>query len=186
MSALWRRSGRKAGITSILPEQACGPRAALASTTSSIDPAEQAAAHLSQHWAQVFAQQESVEEAVLELLSHAPDDCHQEDWEVSGRMIEGLMTSPKQSSPGPDGIPYRAYAQVAPLASKLLGEVSSLLQADHTIVDDTFNEAFMVFTAKGDAEDDDSLHCIRTPPPLAHSHSPTQTPRSSQQPSTGP
>ena len=160
MSSLWRKSGRMAGITSVLLEQAWGPGAAL---TGTVDLAEQAAAHLAQHWSRVFAEQKSEEEAAKEILEHAPKDCHQNDWEVSERMLQGVMSSPKQSAPGPDGIPYKAYASVAPLASKLLGDVASLLQEDHSIVDDTFNEAFMVFIAKGDHGDDDETTCIRTP-----------------------
>eukprot|EP00972_Heterocapsa_arctica_P105421 15534606-Heterocapsa_arctica.AAC.1 len=67
----------------------------------------------------------------------------------------------RNSAPGPDGIPYRAWLVAGPSAWKHLHEVASWCCSGQHMLSN-FNSTLLIFTPKGD-EPDDAAGVVRSP-----------------------
>ena len=58
-----------------------------------------------------------VHETILDYVQKAPDDIQ---WEIDKREFDEMIAAKKESSPGPDGIPYSIYRLAGGLGSHFL------------------------------------------------------------------
>ena len=76
---------------------------------------------LESHWGDVFAAKHISANACNKLLDpYTPDLPVNFDWRIDRNYIMKLVKQPKNSSPGPDGIPFHAYASIPDVAGGII------------------------------------------------------------------
>ena len=129
MAQAWSKQNRKAGLTRVVPLPTQPSEDSQGDEPQQLSPPVQTAHHLRQYWQGIFAQKRTVQLAQDELLRHAPEVLPDQRWDISMEMLRRKLCHPKASSPGPDGLPYRASAavadQLAPIVHILMQRIST-------------------------------------------------------------
>ena len=149
-ATLWGDRGRKAVNLSV--------------TDADGDPAldnDSAASLLCEHWSQVFSAKRVYDDHMEKLspfVQRAPDNM---EW-VLGREEFFLMVSKmRDTSPGPDGLPYTAWGKAGDTVLELVYDAYIALLGG-TQLPKGFNHSDMVFIPKGDQAEEDGTF-IRKP-----------------------
>ena len=117
---------------------------------------------LARHWAEVLSDK-AINEVLLQEwlldIDPLPDDfC----WEPEEKDMKTAVQVASESSPGPDGIPYKAY-KLFPGAAHILFKVAIfLLTVDDVQLPEGFNAAFLCCLAKKPLRDDPRMGPIFT------------------------
>ena len=82
-------------------------------------------------------------------------------WAISFDDFDRLLRRMKDSAPGPDGIPYSAWAHSSSEVRKWLFE-AYLRWIQGSALPEKFNHSYLVFLPKGE-EDNDAIGISRTP-----------------------
>jgi hypothetical protein len=156
--AEWRKLGQREALKR--RAAAWAPRRRLISSFSIVAPDMQAASDqqhaailLKQHWQPVFSAplvNDGDIDAILEHSVEAPPDF---DWEIREEDFAHVLNHLKDSAPGPDGIPYSAWANAdSRIGAALRGAFYEFLS--HPELPENFNHGNLVFLPKGSAEGD--------------------------------
>ena len=95
------------------------------------------------------------------IKKHTSDFAFDDFAPQSSACIRPYLTNVRDSAPGIDGLPYRAWLQAGPSAWTLLHEVAAW-HCSGLLMPCDFNEALFIFVPKG-TEDDDETGIIRSP-----------------------
>jgi endonuclease/exonuclease/phosphatase family metal-dependent hydrolase len=122
---------------------------------------EQAARLLRDHWQPAFKPPNTFRQAQLELLQYSAEAPVDFDWDISDEDIDNAIFHYHDSAPGPDGLPYSAWARAHPaIIAALRQAFRDFLNGGVLPMD--FNKGNMVFIPKGELEDD-YIQVQRTP-----------------------
>jgi hypothetical protein len=95
------------------------------------------------------------------LLAHCRPAPAIASWNLSFVEFDGVLKYMSDSAPGPDGIPYSAWAKSSKSVRSWLHEAYTRW-IEGAVLPEGFNHSFMVFLAKGE-EDGDAVGISRTP-----------------------
>ena len=102
---------------------------------------------LEKHWGATFDKRTVEPESLDELLSNYRTSFPDIPWSLNRNHLKHLLAHPKKSAPGPDGIPFSAYAMVADIAEDVFWDCCQDLLAGGT-PPPSFNFATMVMLPK--------------------------------------
>ena len=94
---------------------------------------------LDAHWAQVFGPKEFSPEEFETLLAGYDKSIPEYRWELDKSYLEELLQRPKNSSPGPDGIPFAAYSIVYDISLSVLWDCTRDILDGNSPPDDLNN-----------------------------------------------
>ena len=85
---------------------------------------------------------------LLEVPSFPPSSDSR--WEISRQHVAKAVTAARESSPGPDGIPYKAWKVLGHLSIDVLFDAAKFLQRQDSLqyLPDNLNQAFLVCLPK--------------------------------------
>jgi hypothetical protein len=156
--AAWRKLGTREAIRR--RAAAWAPRKRTTSAFAVLDPQgkaaadhDQAARLLQQHWQPAFDPPTTQHQAQLDLLQYSAEAPADFDWNITDDDIDNAIFHFNDSAPGPDGLPYSAWARAHPSI------ITALRQAFHNFISGgdlppDFNKSNMVFIPKGELEAD--------------------------------
>ena len=118
---------------------------------------------LADAWSSTFSTIKPIDRSLArEVIKKQSSDLDFDDFAPpSSACIRSYLTNVRNSAPGIDGLPYRAWLQAGPSAWTLLHEVAVWLCAG-LLMPCNFNDALFIFVPKG-TEDDDETGIIRSP-----------------------
>ena len=125
--------------------------------------ADERLSSLADTWSATFACVKPIDvDAAREVIARCATDFAIEDFAPpSSSCIRSYLMNVRDSAPGVDGLPYRAWLRAGPTAWLLLHEVACWLCAGNLMPCD-FNDALFIFVPKG-LEEDDELGIVRSP-----------------------
>jgi endonuclease/exonuclease/phosphatase family metal-dependent hydrolase len=153
---------RKVGVREALRRRAAAwaPKRKITSAFAVLDASgtaaadhQQAARLLRQHWQPAFDPPSTTEQAQKALLEYSAAAPSGFDWTFSDDDFDNALFHFRDSAPGPDGLPYSAWARAHP-------DITAIVRkAFHDFIGggelpDTFNASNMVFLPKGELEAD--------------------------------
>jgi hypothetical protein len=114
---------------------------------------DEAARLLRQHWQPAFNPPTTQHQAQLDILQYSAEAPADFDWHITDDDIDNAIFHFHDSAPGPDGLPYSAWARAHPSI------IAVLRQAFHDFIrggdlPPDFNKSNMVFIPKGELEAD--------------------------------
>ena len=102
---------------------------------------------LNKHWEEVLSPKPFSRHAFEKIIRNYSQLDYGDSWEISESYLEKLLDKPKQSSPGPDGIPFSAFSCVKSISKQVFWACASdLLQGGAPPQE--FNHALLVLLAK--------------------------------------
>ena len=116
------------------------------------------ASHLHRHWSEAFTAVGTTEAHRLAWLHQSPPPAAGVV-EPQRADVDELLRHPKASAPGPDGVPYAAFAACAPVAAGVLWEVYEVLAvSEGSAAPRWFTESYLVLLPKGTSAADADAH----------------------------
>ena len=136
MMAKWRTFNRR--FTTVTIKRQDG---------SLVGSPQESADALREHWGPIFAPHSPNPDLVNILSKYIVKADRSIDWHISDDTFAGLPTTCRRSAPGPDGIPYRAWA----CSSACLHLTAAFRSwCNGSSLPSDFNESFLVFLPKPD------------------------------------
>lgn len=149
LTNMWRTRNRRIGLSH-----------ALSPAGDVIHDADQGAQTLLSYWAEVFAHKPVEDSALNVLVRHCDADALSRiDWSVFYEEFLGALRARRDSSPGPDGIPYSAWIASEASWPVLFRCYNRLANGDTDRVPEDFNHAWLWLLPKG-ASPSDSDSCV--------------------------
>ncbi len=150
LAATWRSHRRRISLAAVVDSHGI-PQ----------ESPEAAADLLAAHWGPVFAAKDIEAEAALQIMPFTQIVPNGLNWILDREGLHEIMAKPRDSAPGPDGIPFGAWRAAGPAFYDIMySAFSSFLSG--ACLPEGFNECNLAFIPKGD-DPHDALLVARTP-----------------------
>jgi hypothetical protein len=126
-----------------------------------LESPEAAADLLAGHWGPVFAAKSIEAEAALPIMQFTQVVPPGLSWAIDREGFHEVMAKPRDSAPGPDGIPFGAWRAAGPAFYDIMFAAFSSFMSG-ACLPEGFNECNLAFIPQGD-DPNDSLLVARTP-----------------------
>jgi hypothetical protein len=150
LAATWRSHRRRISLAAVIDTEGI-PQSS----------PESAAELLEDHWRPVFAEKVITAEAALQLMPFIQQVPPGLQWVVDREGFHEVMAKPRDSAPGPDGIPFGAWRAAGSALYDVMYE-AFISFTNGAPLPEHFNDCNLAFIPKGDSPADQHL-VARTP-----------------------
>jgi hypothetical protein len=138
LAATWRSHRRRISLVAVINDDGVP-----------LESPEAAADLLAGHWGLVFAAKSIEADAALAIMQFTQVVPPGLSWAIDREGFHEVMAKPRDSAPGPDGIPFGAWRAAGPAFYDIMFSAFSSFMSG-ALLPDGFNECNLAFIPKGD------------------------------------